>query len=100
MPLAPGASLGPFEILSALGAGGMGEVYKATDTRLGRAVAIKVSIVRTTGEATPVVLREHIYFVLPEWSPDGQWITFLDKDGWPLFLQTGKPCVILASPRP
>ncbi|HMD39611.1 MAG TPA: protein kinase [Candidatus Acidoferrum sp.] len=42
MPLAPGAKLGPYEILSPLGIGGMGEVYRALDTRLGRNVAIKV----------------------------------------------------------
>ena len=43
MTVAPGERLGPYEIVAPIGAGGMGEVYRARDTRLGRDVAIKLS---------------------------------------------------------
>src|SRR5213593_732032 len=46
MSLSAGTRLGPYEILSPLGAGGMGEVYRARDPRMGREVAIKISAER------------------------------------------------------
>lgn len=42
MPLSAGDKLGPYEIIAPIGAGGMGEVYRARDTRLGRDVALKI----------------------------------------------------------
>src|SRR5690242_14747584 len=43
MPLSSGSKLGPYEIVAPIGAGGMGEVYRARDARLNREVAIKIS---------------------------------------------------------
>src|ERR687896_531928 len=69
MSLALGSSLGPYEILAPLGAGGMGEVYRARDTRLQRDVAIKIlppslasdpsSLMRFEREARAVAALSH-----------------------------------------
>jgi serine/threonine protein kinase len=60
MSLAAGARIGPYEVLSALGAGGMGEVYRARDTKLGRDVAIKLlpSIFATDPDRLARLARE------------------------------------------
>ncbi len=50
MSLEPGTTLGPYEIQSPLGAGGMGEVYKARDSRLDRTVAIKVLLAHVASD--------------------------------------------------
>jgi len=52
MPLAPGTQLGPYEITAPLGAGGMGEVYRARDLRLGRDVAVKIIPASLAADAT------------------------------------------------
>jgi Tol biopolymer transport system component/predicted Ser/Thr protein kinase len=63
MNVAPGTKLGPYEVIAPIGAGGMGEVYKARDTRLNRVVAIKVSKEkfsdRFTREARAVAALNH-----------------------------------------
>jgi serine/threonine protein kinase len=51
MPVSPGSKLGPYEILAAPGAGGMGEVYRARDPRLGREVAIKILPAGSAGDS-------------------------------------------------
>jgi serine/threonine protein kinase len=71
MPLSVGTRLGPYEIQSALGAGGMGEVYRARDTKLDRAVAIKI-----LPEAFAVD-TERSYDI----SPDGQRFLMIKEGG-------------------
>ncbi len=51
MALTPGTRLGPYEVTAQIGVGGMGEVYRATDTNLKRQVAIKVLPVSVAGDA-------------------------------------------------
>src|ERR1700723_3700317 len=51
MALAPGTRLGPYEVGALLGAGGMGEVYRARDVRLDRNIAIKILTEHLSGEA-------------------------------------------------
>jgi serine/threonine protein kinase len=76
--LAAGTRLGPYEITGQIGAGGMGEVYRATDTNLKRTVAIKVSpeAVATDGECLVRFQRE------AECSPGSIIRTSLPFTGW------------------
>jgi Tol biopolymer transport system component/predicted Ser/Thr protein kinase len=75
MPLASGTRLGPYEILAPIGAGGMGEVYKACDTRLDRTVAIKIAAAkfseRFEREARAVAALNHPHIcTLHDVGPD------------------------------
>lgn len=55
MPLNPGTRLGPYQIAATLGAGGMGEVYRARDMRLDRWVAIKILPERLTADSEAII---------------------------------------------
>jgi Tol biopolymer transport system component len=88
MAIAPGTKPGPYEVLGPLGAGGMGEVYRARDTRLGRAVAIKVlpesltkdrdRLRRFEQEARAVAALNHRNILaFHKYSPDSKYIVYL-----------------------
>ena len=70
VPLAPGTKLGPYEIQSVAGAGGMGEVYRARDTRLDRTVAVKV--LRTHLSSSPELKQAFENFMQKYGSSAGQ----------------------------
>jgi serine/threonine protein kinase len=56
MALSPGARIGPYEIVAQIGEGGMGQVYRATDTNLKRGVAIKVLPESDDAPDTPITV--------------------------------------------
>jgi serine/threonine protein kinase len=64
--LGPGAHVGPYEIVSVLGAGGMGEVYRAHDSKLGREVAIKIVVAAERVAQLTRRLRQE-YVALKKW---------------------------------
>src|ERR1043166_2857193 len=72
MPLATGDKLGPYQILSAIGVGGMGEVYKARDTRLECTVAGSIELLMTK-HSKPAV-KQHLASIrmLFDWLVTGQ----------------------------
>ena len=90
MSLTPGSRLGPYEIVSALGAGGMGEVYRARDTRLERTVAVKILPEALAGDPAPVTTldasRNESSHQAPWFLPDGRRFLFLSKPGNVVFL--------------
>ena len=69
MTLSPSTRLGPYQILAPLGAGAMGETYRARDTRLNRSVAIPKPLVHTPyNEGAPAL------------SPNGRWLAYISSE--------------------
>jgi WD40 repeat protein len=85
MELRPGTKLGPYQIISPIGAGGIGQVWKARDTRLGRIVAIKTSHVVPLANAIPAATT----YSMIQWSPAGDWIAYPSADGISMVSQDG-----------
>jgi len=90
MPLSPGAQLGAYRIISVLGSGGMGEVYRAHDARLGREVAIKIlpdamakdrdGLARFEREARAVAALNHPHIVTIYTTEDDAGVRFLTME--------------------
>jgi hypothetical protein len=85
MPASPGTRFGPYEIVAPLGAGGMGEVYKPTDTRLDRTVAIKLlrkaHTDRFEREARAIAALNHPHiFTLYDVGPDYLVMEYVEDD--------------------
>ena len=86
MPLTPGTRLGPYEVLAPIGAGGMGDVYRAKDSKLDREVAIKVlpaAVARDTDG------RHFLYSVRnqskanefgPNFGPSSDWLAYVSDE--------------------
>jgi len=106
MTLTPGTQLGPYEIVSQIGEGGMGEVYRARDTKLGRDVAIKVlpaafsadtdRLRRFEQEAQAAGALNHPNILVPfgeyqgHFSPDGRWFAYTSNESgkYEVYLQS------------
>jgi len=68
MAIQSGTHLGPYQILSAIGAGGMGEVYRARDPKLGREVAIKVLPEAFAGDASRMARFQFVQYLVSDSS--------------------------------
>ena len=78
MALTNGIKLGPYEIVAALGAGGMGEIYRARDTRLERTVAIKIDVYKRQSWICPA--RDRVATSFQRCSRAGDWTAWIGQE--------------------
>ena len=83
MPLTPGSRLGPYEIVAPLGAGGMGEVYRARDPRLGREVAVRHPLAAPDGSAVLAARSDGAFALFPTDGGPSRVIPGLEPDERP-----------------